>query len=101
MKCRLFLIAILLCFTGSLVAQQSPAAPSPAPVAAPGPVLDEAFVQKQFSDSCSLLPQWPPMTADLNGDGIEDIVIVAHCKNPLMDQGENSYKVIDPMDSFY
>jgi len=41
------------------------------------------------------------MTADLNGDGIEDIVIVARCKNPLMDQGQNNYKVIDPLDSYY
>jgi len=41
------------------------------------------------------------MTGDLNGDGIEDIVIVARCKNPLIDQGEKNYKVIDPIDSFY
>jgi len=41
------------------------------------------------------------MTADLNGDGVEDIVIVARCKNPLMDQGQNNYKVIDPLDSYY
>ena len=72
-----------------LAAQQAPAVP------------DDDFVHKQFSDSCSLLPQFPPMTADLNGDGIEDIVLVARCKNPLMDQGENNYKVIDPLDQFY
>jgi hypothetical protein len=72
-----------------LAAQQAPAVP------------DDDFVHKQFSDSCSLLPQFPPMTADLNGDGIEDIVLVARCKNPLMDQGENNYKVVDPLDSFY
>ena len=41
------------------------------------------------------------MTADLNADGVEDIVIVARCKNPLIDQGQNDYKVIDPLDSFY
>lgn len=63
--------------------------------------IDDDFLHKQFSDSCSLTPQWPPMTADLNGDGIEDIVIVARCKNPLMDEGDNNYKVIDPLDSFY
>jgi len=69
--------------------------------AAASPAVDNDFVHKQFSDSCSLIPQWPPMSADLNGDGVEDIVIVAHCKNPLIDQGENNYKVVDPLDSFY
>ena len=41
------------------------------------------------------------MTADLNGDGAEDIVIVARCKNPLIDQDEKNYRVIDPLDAFY
>ena len=88
MKCHLFLLA-LLCFTASLAAQQPPAAP------------DNDFVHKQFSDSCSLVPQFPPMTGDMNGDGVEDIVIVAHCKNALIDQGEKNYRVIDPLDAFY
>jgi len=46
-------------------------------------------------------PNFAPMVADLNNDGVEDIVIVARCKNALIDQGENNYKVVDPMDSFY
>ena len=89
MKCRLFLMATFLCLTVSLRAQESPTAP------------DNDFVQKQFGDSCSLAPQWPPMTADLNADGVEDVVIVARCKNPLIDQDEKNYKVIDPLDAFY
>jgi hypothetical protein len=28
-------------------------------------------------------------------------VIVARCKNPLIDQDEKNYKVVDPMDSFF
>lgn len=101
MKCHLFLIATLFCFTAALAAQQAPATSSAVPVAAPSPAIDDDFVHKNFSDTCSLTPQWPPMTADLNGDGVEDIVIVARCKNPLIDQGQNNYKVIDPLDSFY
>jgi hypothetical protein len=97
MKCHLFLLAILLCFTASLTAQQEPAVSG----TATSPAIDDDFVHKNFSDSCTLIPQWPPMTADLNGDGVEDIVIVARCKNPLIDQGENNYKVVDPLDSFY
>jgi len=64
-------------------------------------VPDNDFIQKQFGPSCSLESKWPPMTADLNGDGIEDIVMVARGKNPLIDQGEKTYRVIYPMDSFY
>jgi hypothetical protein len=41
------------------------------------------------------------MIADLNGDGVEDIVIVARCKNPLIDQADKNYKVVDPMNSFF
>jgi hypothetical protein len=37
----------------------------------------------------------------MNGDGIEDLVLIARCKNPLIDQGEKNYKVIDPMNSFF
>jgi hypothetical protein len=73
-------------------AQESPA------VAAP---VDNKFVHQQFGDSCSLEPNFAPMVADLNSDGVADIVLVARCKNALIDQGEKNYKVIDPMDSFY
>jgi len=70
-------------------------------VAAPSPALDNDFVHQQFGDSCSLAPQFPPITGDLNGDGVEDLVIVARCKNALIEQAEKNYKVIDPLDSFY
>lgn len=63
--------------------------------------VNDEFVHQQFGDSCSLMPGFAPMTADLNGDGIEDLVLVARCKNPLIDQGDKNYRVIDPMDSFY
>ena len=63
--------------------------------------VDNKFVHEQFGDSCSLEPSFAPMVADLNSDGVADIVLVARCKNALIDQGEKNYKVIDPMDSFY
>lgn len=64
-------------------------------------VLDDNFVHQQFSDTCSLVAEWQPIVADLNNDGVDDIVMVARCKNPLVDQGDKNYRVIDPMDSFY
>lgn len=63
--------------------------------------IDNKFVHQQFGDSCSLEPNFAPMIADLNSDGVDDIVLVARCKNALIDQGEKNYKVIDPMDSFF
>ena len=81
---------------GALFAAAQNGDPASAPAA-----VDNKFVVQQFGDSCSLDPNWQPMKADLNGDGIEDIVIVARCKNPLIDQSEKNYRVIDPMDSFF
>ena len=65
------------------------------------PAVTDDFVHQQFGDSCSLQPGFAPMAADLNGDGIEDLVLLAKCKNALIDQGDKNFKVVDPMDSFY
>ena len=67
----------------------------------PAPQVDNDFVHAQFGAACDRDPQFAPMTGDLNGDGVEDLVLVARCKHPMIDQDENNFKVIDPMDSFY
>ena len=36
------------------------------------------------------------LTADLDGDGVEDAIVVARCKTPLADQASHNYRVIDP-----
>ena len=66
-----------------------------------GSQVNDDFVHQQFGSTCALDPKFAPMTADLNGDGTEDVLIVARCKNPLIDQAEKDYKVIDPMNSFF
>jgi hypothetical protein len=86
---KLWLCILVFVFAVSASAQQ--------PVSAP----DDNFVRAQFGDSCSIASRWKPIISDLNGDGVEDIVILARCKNPLIDQGEKNYRVIDPYDSFY
>jgi hypothetical protein len=77
----------------------STAQPSPVP-AANKPAVDNAFVQKQFGATCSLIGL-DPLIADLDNDGVEDIVIPARCTNPMMDQAENSFVVVDPYNSFF
>jgi hypothetical protein len=69
-------------------------------LAAENPVTNE-FVKKQFGSSCSVNVDVPAITADLNGDGIEDVVIPARCTNPMSDQGEFNYRVIDPYYTFF
>jgi hypothetical protein len=98
-----FRILVLLLISSYALAQNAPASTSSHSVATPvaNSPVDNTFVHQQFGDTCSLETQWAPVTADLNGDGIEDIVMVARCSNPLIEQDDKNYKVIDPMDSFY
>jgi hypothetical protein len=69
--------------------------------ASPAFTVDNDFVQKEFGSTCTLIAGPPVLTGDLDGDGIEDAVIVAKCKNALVDQGENNFTVIDPYYSFF
>ena len=63
--------------------------------------VNNDFIQKQFGTTCTLLAGPPTYTADLDGDGTEDAVIVAKCTNPLMDETENNFSVVDPYNSFF
>ncbi len=61
---------------------------------APGPVL------KMSKDD--EVPPWTPLlTADLDGDGVADAVIVVRCKNPLLEAMQFNYKVADPYDAYF
>lgn len=64
------------------------------------PAVNTEFVQKEFGTNCAMIGM-PSLQADLNGDGIEDIVIPAHCTNPMMDQAERHYLVVDPYNGFF
>ena len=88
---------LLLSLATLAVAQQ----PNSTPAAVPASGVDDYFIHQQFSASCSLDPKFTPFAADLNGDEILDLVVVARCKNALIDQDEKAYKVIDPMNSFF
>ena len=84
-------LCIVLGLTLPLLAQQPPSASA----------VDNDFVQKQFGSTCTLMPGPPQLKADMDGDGIEDLVVAARCTNALVDQAENNFTVIDPYNSFY
>jgi hypothetical protein len=63
--------------------------------------VDNEFVQQQFGDQFTLLPEIGAAFGDLDGDGVEDVVIAARCKNPMLDQGDHNYTVIDPYNEFF
>jgi len=63
--------------------------------------IDAAFVQQAFGDQFTLLTNISPVFGDLDGDGVEDVVIPARCKNPLLDQAEHNYRVVDPFYEFF
>ena len=63
--------------------------------------VDNDFVQRQFGTEFTLIPEIGAVVGDLDGDGVQDVVIAARCKNPLLDQAEHNYTVIDPYYSFY
>jgi len=99
------LVAVLVCLAVSIAAQQPavPPAPMPPPAARweSAATVDNEFIQKQFGEEFALVPMSAPYVRDIDGDGVDDLVIVARSKKPMIDAAEHSYKVVDPYYSFY
>lgn len=100
-------IFVLTCWSvlgaaSSTVIAQSKKQPPPPPARAksPFPPVTDEFVHKQFGDNCSLLAGPPQFVADLDGDGVDDLLVAARCRNPMADQDEYGFRVADPYDSF-
>jgi hypothetical protein len=94
--------AIVIVVSSSVSAEQAKKTPPPPPAHAksPSPLVTDEYIHKQFGDNCSLLQGPPQFVGDIDGDGVDDLVIAARCKNPMADQAEYSFTVIDPYDSF-
>ena len=86
---------------GAVLAMGAAQEPPPAPRVIP-PALIE-LVKKQFGPAYTVVDDFSPvlLTGDLNGDGVDDAVIVGRCKNPLVDAQEFSYKVLDPHHAYF
>jgi len=95
------------CVLATASAQQPAASPVPVPQSAPpaadaaGVSVDNDFIHKQFGEEFALVSISTPFVRDIDGDGVDDFVIVARSKKPMLDAAEHSYKVIDPYYNFY
>ncbi len=93
----IFVLApLLVCLALVSSAKAEDAAKSAAPA-----TVDNAFVQKAFGEDCTVNTAVPAQVADLDGDGVDDIVIAARCTNPMINVAEHNYTVIDPASAFY
>jgi hypothetical protein len=81
-------------------AQRKEASPPPARAQHPSPAVTDEFIQKQFGENCSLLAGPEQFVGDLDGDGIEDLIVAAKCKNPMADKDEYGFMIADPYDTF-
>ena len=93
-------LGLLLVVTAASAGSKKQPPPPPAPAKAPAQAVTDQFIQKQFGDDCTLLPGPAQFVGDLDGDGVDDLVVAAKCKNPMADRGDYSFVVADPYDSF-
>lgn len=94
---------VLLGITASsaiLLAEKKQPPPPPAHAKSPVPAVTEEYIHKEFGDNCSLMGGPPQFVGDLDGDGVDDLVVAGRCKNPMADQAEYGFLVADPYDSF-
>ena len=89
-----------------MAAAQSPQTSPPAATVAPSSVDTTqlaAIVKQQFGDTFTIPAKFPTpvITADFDGDGVEDVAIVANSKDPMPDSYAFKYEVADPYHAYF
>ena len=93
----IFLLACL------AMTQSPPPAQSPAPPETFKGASVADLVKQQFGPTFTIATTLPKtiLTADLDGDGVEDLIVVADSKDPLPDSYDFKYAVADPYNAFF
>src|ERR1700681_1206477 len=62
-----------------------------------------ALVKQQFGPTFKLPPKFPTplITGDFDGDGVEDVAIVADSKEPIPDSYAFKYELADPYGAYF
>jgi hypothetical protein len=62
-----------------------------------------AIIKKQFGTEFELFPSSPSplLTGDLDGDGIEDAIIIARSQHPLTQAGLFNFKPVSPEEDYF
>jgi hypothetical protein len=95
----LFLAACVAAAQSPQTNQQAAGTPAPGSDAA----QLAAIVKQQFGDTFTIPAKFPTpvITADFDGDGVEDVAIVANSKDPLPDSYAFKYDVADPYHAYF
>ncbi|HKU23690.1 MAG TPA: hypothetical protein VJQ50_21940 [Terriglobales bacterium] len=99
MHTRSWLLIALILICPWLCAQQDPG--STATSNAPDAATLAKIIKNQFGSGYKALPDFAPLIADFDGDGVEDLAVAAKAVNPLLNAVEYHYAVIDPYHSFF
>lgn len=77
-------------------------APSQSQQTSPSELLP-ALVKQQFGPAFSVPEKFPTpaIVADFNGDGVDDIAIVASSTEPMPDSVSFNYKIMDPYNGYF
>jgi hypothetical protein len=60
-----------------------------------------ALVAKEFGEGYKMATDIAPIFGDFDGDGKQDVAVVATGGNPLMGEGSHNYKTLDPYNASF
>jgi hypothetical protein len=97
---RVWLLCLCVAVTACVAGEQSQPAANPAATAVPDLA---ALVKQQFGPTFTIPAKFPTplITADFDGDGVEDVAIVANSTEPFPDSYSFKYNVIDPYNAYF
>src|ERR1051326_2627238 len=102
MKSMGIVLFLAVCVAAGQVPQAGPPAAAATP-ASPDAARLETLVKQQFGATFTLSAKFSTLAlaADFDGDGVEDVAVVANSKDPLPDSFAFKYEVADPYHAYF